>query len=41
MLRAEPFPTPSLSAITRVGRWKRSTTREATMPITPGCQPSG
>ena len=23
-----------------VGRWKRSTMRDATMPITPGCQPS-
>jgi hypothetical protein len=25
--------------MTRVGLWKRSTTRAATMPTTPGCQP--
>ena len=37
-------PSPSRSrrrpAISTTGRWKRSTSREATMPITPSCQAS-
>ena len=41
MLRPEPRPPPSPSSeITIAGRWWRSTRREATIPITPGCQPS-
>ena len=40
MLRPEPFPCPSFRAMTKVGLWNRSTTREATMPMTPGCQAS-
>ena len=33
--RAEPLPTPSLIEIITVGKWCRSTRREATIPITP------
>ena len=41
MLRPEPRPPPSSSsAITTHGRRQRSTSREATIPTTPGCQPS-
>ena len=36
-----PEPSPSPSSATRIaGRWWRSTIREATIPITPGCQSS-
>ena len=39
--RPEPFQSPSpLPAISTTGRLKRSTSREATMPITPSCQSS-
>ena len=41
MLRPEPRPPPSpSSAITTHGRRQRSTSRDATIPTTPGCQPS-
>ena len=40
MLRPEPRPAPSSSAITTQGRRQRSTSREATIPTTPGCQSS-
>ena len=41
MLRPEPRPPPSPSSeTTTTGRWWRSTSREATIPTTPGCQPS-
>ena len=41
MLRPDPRPPPSPSSeMTTTGRWWRSTSREATIPITPGCQPS-
>ena len=41
MLRPDPRPPPSPSSeITTTGRWWRSTRREATIPTTPGCQPS-
>ena len=38
--RPEPFQSPSVPAISTTGRRKRSTRREATMPITPSCQSS-
>ena len=38
MLRPEPLATPSVSLSRMVGRPVCSTTREATMPITPACQ---
>ena len=38
--RPEPVPSSPSSAISTAGRWWRSAIREATMPITPGCQPS-
>ena len=40
--RCAPSPCPSSpsSAISTTGRWWRSASREATIPITPGCQPS-
>ena len=37
---AGPRPAPSSSAITTHGRRQRSTSRDATIPTTPGCQPS-
>ena len=40
MLRPEPRPAAAVQAITTQGRRQRSTRREATMPTTPGCQPS-
>ncbi len=41
MLRPDPRPPPSPSSeITIAGRWWRSARREATIPTTPGCQPS-
>ena len=41
MLRPLPLPPPSPSSeTTTTGRWWRSTSREATIPITPGCQSS-
>ena len=40
MLRHDPCPTPSSSDSTTAGRWNASTSFEATMPITPRCQPS-
>ena len=41
MLRPLPRPPPSPSSeTTTTGRWWRSTRREATIPTTPGCQPS-
>ena len=43
MLRPEPRPNspPGSQPIRNVGRPNRSTSREATMPMTPGCQSSG
>ncbi len=38
--RAEPLPTSPSMAMMTTGRENLSTRREATMPITPGCQPS-
>ena len=38
--RPEPVPCSPSSAIRTTGRWWRSARREATIPITPGCQPS-
>ena len=38
--RPEPFQPSREPAISTTGRWKRSTSREATIPITPSCQPS-
>ena len=39
--RPEPFQSPSpVPAISTTGRLKRSTRRDATMPITPSCQSS-
>ena len=40
MLLAEPLPRPPSSEIRTIGRRWRSTSREATIPTTPGCQPS-
>ena len=40
MLRPDPRPLPPSRAITTHGRRQRSTSREATIPTTPGCQPS-
>ncbi len=40
MLRHEPWATPSSSDSTIAGRWNASTSFEATMPMTPRCQPS-
>ena len=41
MLRPLPRPPPSPSSeTTTTGRWWRSTSREATIPTTPGCQSS-
>src|SRR5919106_396190 len=40
MLRPEPRPEPSSSAMATHGRRQRSTSRDATIPTTPGCQPS-
>ncbi len=40
MDRALPWPWPLFRATMTVGRQKRSTIRDATMPITPACQPS-
>ena len=37
---APTLPVPSVPAIRTTGRWKRSTSREATIPITPSCQSS-
>ena len=38
MLRPEPLASSSPSLSRMAGRWKRSATREATMPTTPSCQ---
>ena len=38
--RPEPVPSSPSSAISTHGRWWRSAIREATMPMTPGCQSS-
>ena len=41
MLRPEPLPLPSASSpIRTTGTKWRSARREATIPTTPGCQPS-
>ncbi|OPX81554.1 MAG: hypothetical protein A4E52_02191 [Pelotomaculum sp. PtaB.Bin013] len=40
ILLADPLPVSPSKAIKRTGREKRSTKREATMPITPWCQPA-
>ena len=40
MLRPEPRPCSPSSEITTHGLRQRSTSREATIPTTPGCQPS-
>ena len=37
--RPDPFHSSPAPAIRTTGRWKRSTRREATIPITPSCQP--
>ena len=38
--RAEPLPAPDSNPMTTAGRLNRSFRRAATMPTTPGCQPS-
>ena len=38
--RPEPVPSSPSSAISTAGRWWRSAIRDATIPMTPGCQPS-
>ena len=38
--RPEPVPASPSSATSTHGRWWRSAMREATIPMTPGCQPS-
>ena len=38
--RPEPLPSPPAKPITTAGRPKASLSRAATMPTTPGCQPS-
>ncbi len=38
--RPDPFQPSAAPATSTTGRWNRSTSREATMPITPSCQPS-
>ena len=38
MLRPEPLASSSPSLSRMAGRWKRSATRDATMPTTPSCQ---
>ena len=40
MLRHDPCATPSSTESTIAGRWKASTSFDATMPMTPRCQPS-
>ena len=40
MLRPDPRPVAPSSATSTNGRWWRSARREATIPITPGCQSS-
>ena len=40
MLRHDPCATPSSIDSTIAGRWNASTSFDATMPMTPRCQPS-
>ena len=40
MLRHDPCATPSSTDSTMAGRWNASTSFDATMPMTPRCQPS-
>ena len=40
MLRHDPWATLSSTESTIAGRWKASTSFEATIPMTPRCQPS-